>query len=116
MGRGTSAYYLVKILHINHRALERNFELSNMKCLGRDSNRHPQRLKASTLTATPQSPLDSALYTASVSKQLPISQHQRWEVSVVYSPLKEVWYFNWFLTEWSRLIEIRTATLKSIKL
>ena len=34
---------------VNHRALVSNYQLSNMKCPGRDSNRRPQRLKTSTL-------------------------------------------------------------------
>ena len=41
---------------VNHRALASNYQLSNMKRQGRDSNGRPQRLKASTLIATPQSP------------------------------------------------------------
>ena len=41
---------------VNHGASASNYQLSNMKCPGRDSNRPPQRLKASTLTATPTSP------------------------------------------------------------
>ena len=41
---------------VNRRASASNYQLSNMKCTGRDSNRRPQRLKASTLTATPPSP------------------------------------------------------------
>ena len=42
---------------VNHRALASNCQLSNMKYPGRDLNRRPQRLKASTLIATPPSPL-----------------------------------------------------------
>ena len=38
---------------VNHQASVSNYKLSNMKCPGRDSNLLPQRLKASTLTATP---------------------------------------------------------------
>ena len=38
---------------VNHWALASNYQLSNMKCPGQDSNRRPHRLKASTLTATP---------------------------------------------------------------
>ena len=37
---------------VNHRASASNYQLSNMKCLARNSNRRPQRLKASTLTTT----------------------------------------------------------------
>ena len=37
---------------INHRASTSNHQLSNMKRPGRDLNRRPQRLKASTLTST----------------------------------------------------------------
>ena len=41
---------------VNHRASASNYQLSNMKRPARDSNRQPQRLEASTLTATPPSP------------------------------------------------------------
>ena len=41
---------------VNYWALAGNDQLSNMKRLGRVSNRRPERLKASTLTATPPSP------------------------------------------------------------
>ena len=44
----TSAYCTV-----NHRASASNYQLSNMKCPAKDSNRRPQRLEARTLTATP---------------------------------------------------------------
>ena len=47
----TSAYCTV-----NHRASASNYQLSNMKCPARDSNRRPQRLEARTLTATRPSP------------------------------------------------------------
>ena len=40
----TSAYCTV-----NHRALASNYQLSNMKCPARDSNRRPQRLEARIL-------------------------------------------------------------------
>ena len=40
---------------VNHWASVSNYQLSNMKHLGQDLNRQPQRLKASTLTATPLS-------------------------------------------------------------
>ena len=43
---------------VNHRALASNYQLSNIKHLGRDSTSRPHRLKASTLTPTPPSPLD----------------------------------------------------------
>ena len=46
-----------RLCTVNHRASGSNYQLSNMKCPGRDSNRQPQRLKANTLTATPSSPL-----------------------------------------------------------
>ena len=42
---------------VNHQAPASNYQLSNMKRPGLYSNRWPQRLKASTLTATPPSPL-----------------------------------------------------------
>ena len=42
---------------VNHQASANNYQLSNMKCPARDSNRRPQRLEAKTLTATPMSPL-----------------------------------------------------------
>ena len=41
---------------VNHRASASKYQLSNMKCPARDSNRQPQRLEARTLTATPPSP------------------------------------------------------------
>ena len=41
---------------VNHWASASNYQLSNMKCPAQDSNRRPQRLEASTLTATPPSP------------------------------------------------------------
>ena len=41
---------------VDHWASPSNHQFPNMKCPGRDSNRHPQRLKASTLTASPPSP------------------------------------------------------------
>ena len=46
---------------VNHRASASNCQLSNMKCPGRDLNQSPQRLKASTLTATSLSPLLNAV-------------------------------------------------------
>ena len=57
----TSAYCTV-----NHRASASNYQLSNMKRPGRDSNRRPQRLEERTLTATPPSPL--LMYIKLVSK------------------------------------------------
>ena len=42
---------------VNHQASANNYQLSNMKNPGLDLNRQPRRLKASTLTATPPSPL-----------------------------------------------------------
>ena len=42
---------------VNHRASASNYQLSNMKRPAGYSNRRPQRLEASTLTATPPSPL-----------------------------------------------------------
>ena len=44
---------------VNHQALAGNYQLSNIKCLSRDLNRRPQRLKASILTATPLSPVNN---------------------------------------------------------
>ena len=41
---------------VKHQALRGNYRLSNMKCPGGDSNQRPQRLKASSQTATPSSP------------------------------------------------------------
>ena len=46
---------------VNHRASASNYQLSNMKRPARDSNRWPQRLEVRTLTATPPSPLRSAV-------------------------------------------------------
>ena len=46
-----------RLCTVNHRASTSNYQLSNMKHPGRDSNRQPQRLKVSTLTATPPNPL-----------------------------------------------------------
>ena len=42
---------------VNHRASACNYQLSNMKCPGRDLNQQPQWLKADTLTTTPPSHL-----------------------------------------------------------
>ena len=47
-----SRFYIV-----NSQASASNYQLSNMKRPARDSNRRPQGLEASTLTATPLSPL-----------------------------------------------------------
>ena len=59
MGGGTSAYWfkLVKILHGDCKTLASaaNYQISNIKRPGQDLNQWPQRLKASTLTATPLS-------------------------------------------------------------
>ena len=41
---------------VNHGASVSNYQLSHMKHPGQDSNRQPQKLKASTQTATPPSP------------------------------------------------------------
>ena len=48
----TSAYCTV-----NHWASASNYQLSNLKCPARDSNRRPQGLEERTLTTTPPSPL-----------------------------------------------------------
>ena len=42
---------------VNHWASASNYQPSNKKCLGQDSNWQPQTLKAGTLTATPLSPV-----------------------------------------------------------
>ena len=47
---------LSRLYTVNHRAWASNYQLSNIKCLGQDSNQRSQRLKASTLTATSLSP------------------------------------------------------------
>ena len=41
---------------VNHQVLASNYQLSNMKHPGWDSNQPPQRLKVSSLTTTPPSP------------------------------------------------------------
>ena len=46
-----------RLCTVNHWASASNYQLSNMKCSGRDSNRQCQRLKASTLTATTTEPI-----------------------------------------------------------
>ena len=49
-----------KFCTVSHPASANNYQLFNMNWYpGQDSSRQPQRLKASTFTATPPSPLDT---------------------------------------------------------
>ena len=54
-------YSCWSIFHpVNPQASPSNYQLSNMKCPGQDSNQRPQSLRAGTLTSIPPSPLQDS--------------------------------------------------------
>ena len=84
---------------VNHRALASNYQLSNMKRPARDSNQRPQRLEASTLTATPPSPP-------------PISLRQSIISCIPKSDKPREFFLNWHpISLLSVLYKVMSATL-----
>ena len=75
---------------VNHRASASNYQLSNMKHPGRDSNRQPQRLKVSTLTTISLSPpvCLSMCITQTLNR---VIFHSRWGLHVPWSFSKMIW-------------------------